>query len=277
MNSVTRFKDYTDSAISVLDLINTPEKAERNKAHIYNVSVNAHELITRFVAWHPSSDIEGDMLENKMSCGTIMRALAQKRRYGAGDYLTPINGDMYDKGKNAALYQAFHFILDEDEYSSIKQHRSHIDADTLMMRLGYLANMVNKKISEVSELLGKPDYSHMNSYSMTVEFSMMELYDFLIREKVISKNDYRQFSDSIEHAHINELWENAYVIKYRKRNILQCVFKMLAQECYSGEWLEQCANNLGVDKKLISNPTRSGKTVEFENKLRCVLKGKSKK
>lgn len=275
MNSVTRFKDYTDSAISVLDLINTPEKAERNKAHIYNVSVNAHDLITGFVAWHPSSDIEGDMLENKMSRETIMRALAQKRRYGAGDYLTPIDGDMYDKDKNTALYQALCAIL--DEYNSIKQHRSHIDADTLMMRLGYLANMVNKKIGEVSELLGKPDYSHMNSYSMTVEFSMMELYDFLIREKVISKIDCRQFSDSIEHAHINELWENAYVIKYRKRNILQCVFKMLAQECYPAEWLEQCAKNLGMKKKLISNPTKSGKTAEFEDKLRAVLKGKPTK
>ena len=136
MNSVTRFKDYTDSAISVLDLINTPEKAERNKAHIYNVSADAHNLLTRFVAWHPSSDIEGDMLENKMSKETIMRALTQKRRYGAGDYLTPIDYNLFVKEQNTALYQAFCAILDADEYNSIKQHRNHIDADTLMWRSG---------------------------------------------------------------------------------------------------------------------------------------------
>lgn len=277
MNSVIKFKDYTDSAISVLDLINTPEKAERNKAHLYNVAVDAHNLLTRFVAWHPSSDIEGDMLENKMSKETIMRALTQKRRYGAGDYLTPIDYNLFVKEQNTALYQAFCAILDADEYNSIKQHRNHIDADTLMWRLCNLAKLVNMKIKDVSYLLGKPDYAHLNSFYMTVEFSMRELYNFLIKEKVLSKIDFRQFADCIEHAHINELWESAYVIKYRKRNLLQCVFKMLAQECYPSEWLERCAKNLGVNKKQISNPTRSGKTVEFEDKLRAVLRGKTTK
>ncbi len=119
-----------------------------------------------------------------------------------------------------------------------------------------------------------PDFSHMESYTQTIKFDIPALYKFLIGESVIKDIDEQLFADCITHAHINELWESSHVVKKRKRNLLQCLFKMLSG-CYHQTWIDKCAENLNVGKKLITNPTTSGATSQFEDKLRNVLKGKS--
>lgn len=119
-----------------------------------------------------------------------------------------------------------------------------------------------------------PDFSHMESYTPTIEFDMSALYSFLINEGVIRDIDFDLFCNCITHAHINEIWDCKYTINCRKRNLLQSVFKMVA-EYYPDKWIEACAANLNVVKKQISNPTRSGATMKLEDKLRTILKGKS--
>lgn len=119
-----------------------------------------------------------------------------------------------------------------------------------------------------------PDFSHMESFKPTIKFDMLALYSFLKDQGVVVDIKYSLFCDCISHAHINELWYSNHVIKKRKRNLLQCLFKMLAQEYYPEEWIARCAKNLDKDKKNITNPTTSGATVKFENKLRDILKGK---
>ena len=114
----------------------------------------------------------------------------------------------------------------------------------------------------------------MESYTPTIEFDMSALYSFLIDEGVIRDIDFDLFSNCITHAHINEIWDCKYTINCRKRNLLQSVFKMVA-EYYPDKWIEACAANLNVVKKQISNPTRSGATMKLEDKLRTILKGKS--
>lgn len=119
-----------------------------------------------------------------------------------------------------------------------------------------------------------PDFSHMESYTPTIEFDMSALYSFLIDEGVIHDIDVDLFSNCITHAHINEIWDCKYTINCRKRNLLQSLFKMVA-EYYPDKWIEACAANLNVVKKQITNPTRSSATMELEDKLRNILKGKS--
>ncbi len=118
-----------------------------------------------------------------------------------------------------------------------------------------------------------PDFSHMESYTPVIPFDMSALYQFLINESVIKDIDLTLFADCITHAHINELWESHHVRKKRKRNLLQSLFKMLS-DFYPGEWIENCADNLGVTKKQITNPTTSNATLSFEDGLRKVLRGK---
>lgn len=117
----------------------------------------------------------------------------------------------------------------------------------------------------------QPDFSHMNSYKPTIEFDMGALYSFLIGESVITGIDEKLFGDYITHAHINELWECAG--QYRKRNLLQCLIKALSNK-YERGWLSHCAENLNKTEKQISNPTTSGATQDFEDKLRRVLQQK---
>lgn len=119
------------------------------------------------------------------------------------------------------------------------------------------------------------NFSHMESFKPTIKFDMLALYSFLKDQGVVVDIKYSLFCDCISHAHINELWNSNHVVKKRKRNLLQCLFKMLAQEYYPEEWIARCAKNLNKDKKKITNPTTSGATVEFEDKLRDILKGKT--
>lgn len=118
-----------------------------------------------------------------------------------------------------------------------------------------------------------PDFSHMVSYQSTIPFDMLALYSFLINEGVINNVDEQLFTNCITHAHINELWESSHVVKKHKRNLLQCLFKMLSGY-YPEKWITECANNLNVDKKRITNPTRSRSTIQFTDKLIRILKGK---
>lgn len=119
-----------------------------------------------------------------------------------------------------------------------------------------------------------PDFSHMESFTPTIPFDISALYSFLINESVINKIDFSLFSQCITHAHINELWHSCYTKCKRKRNLLQSLFKLMA-EYYPDKWITKCADNLNVKKKRITNPTRSDKTTKFEDRLRQVLKGKS--
>ena len=117
-----------------------------------------------------------------------------------------------------------------------------------------------------------PDFSHMRSFKPHTSFNMSVLYSFLLERGVIVSIDEKLFSDCITHAHINELWEIAGPIK--KRNLLQCVFKMLSQNYFTADWIHTCASNLGLTRKKITNPTSNKKLTEFEDRLRDVLKGK---
>ena len=116
------------------------------------------------------------------------------------------------------------------------------------------------------------DFTHMRSFTPNTDFDMSALYTFLIQEGVIVNIDEGLFIDCISHAHVNELWEIAG--KYRKRNLLQCLFKMLTQEWYPREWIYKCASNMNTTVKNLTNPTTSGATESFEDKLRRVLKPK---
>lgn len=119
-----------------------------------------------------------------------------------------------------------------------------------------------------------PDFSHMDSFTPTIPFDISALYTFLINESVIKNIDFSLFTECITHAYINELWHSCYVIRKRKRNLLQSLFKLMA-EYYPDKWITKCADNLNLKKKQITNPTSSGETTKFEDRLRQVLKGKS--
>ena len=114
------------------------------------------------------------------------------------------------------------------------------------------------------------DFSHMRSFTPDTAFDMSALYTFLVDEGVVDGIDERLFADCISHAHVNELWEIAG--RLRKRNLMQCLFKMLAQEWYPREWISTCASNMGSTVKKLTNPTTSGATGVFEDKLRRVLR-----
>lgn len=120
------------------------------------------------------------------------------------------------------------------------------------------------------------DFSHMKSFSPVkdLEFDMSAVYKLLIDSSVFEDIDYQLFSNSISHAYINELWGND--TRGRNRNLLQCLFKILAQR-YPEQWIKKCATNLGVRVRQITNPTTSGNTKSFEEKLWQVLRTKAPK
>ena len=123
---------------------------------------------------------------------------------------------------------------------------------------------------DVASIVSSTDFSHMRSFTPDAAFDMSALYTFLVDEGVVDSIDERLFADRISHAHVNELWEIAG--RRRKRNLMQCLFKMLAQEWYPREWISTCASNMGSTVKKLTNPTTSGATGVFEDKLRRVLR-----
>ena len=123
---------------------------------------------------------------------------------------------------------------------------------------------------DVASIVSSTDFSHMRSFTPDTAFDMSALYTFLVDEGVVDSIDERLFADRISHAHVNELWEIAG--RRRKRNLMQCLFKMLAQEWYPREWISTCASNMGLTVKKLTNPTTSGATGVFEDKLRRVLR-----
>lgn len=116
------------------------------------------------------------------------------------------------------------------------------------------------------------DFSHMRSFTPNKAFDMSALYTFLVDEGVVDNIDERLFADCISHANVYELWEIAG--RRRKRNLMQCLFKVLAQEWYPREWISTCASNMGSTVKKLTNPTTSGATGIFVDKLMHVLKPK---
>lgn len=130
-----------------------------------------------------------------------------------------------------------------------------------------------KVLKEPRPKISTPDFSLMNTIDPTVNFDIAALYSFLISEGVIKDIDIHLFSECITHAHINLLWDISG--KLRERNRLQCLFKMLGSEYYPKQWINKCANNLDVPIKAITNPTRSGATDTFNDKLRKILKVKN--
>ena len=125
---------------------------------------------------------------------------------------------------------------------------------------------------DVASIVSSTDFSHMRSFTPDTAFDMSALYTFLVDEGVVDSIDERLFADCISHALVNELWEIAG--RRRKRNLMQCLFKMLAQEWYPREWISTCASNMGSTVKKLTNPTTSGATGVFEDKLRRVLRPK---
>lgn len=123
---------------------------------------------------------------------------------------------------------------------------------------------------DVASIVSSTGFSHMRSFTPDTAFDMSALYTFLVGEGVVGSIDERLFADCISHAHVNELWEIAG--RRRKRNLMQCLFKMLAQEWYPREWISTCASNMGSTVKKLTNPTTSGATGVFEDKLRRVLR-----
>ena len=123
---------------------------------------------------------------------------------------------------------------------------------------------------DVASIVSSTDFSHMRSFTPDTAFDMSALYTFLVDEGVVDSIDERLLADRISHAHVNELWEIAG--RRRKRNLMQCLFKMLAQEWYPREWISTCASNMGLTVKKLTNPTTSGATGVFEDKLRRVLR-----
>lgn len=117
-------------------------------------------------------------------------------------------------------------------------------------------------------------------------FELLKLYHFLVDEGVIGDEiDVDLFEDCFRNAHINELWYSRHVVKNRRRNLLQCLFKVIANRWPNG-WIDRCAENMEfkdknltnkAKKKRITNPTTSGATSEFEDKLRNILKQNSLK
>lgn len=120
-------------------------------------------------------------------------------------------------------------------------------------------------------VLPSTDFSHMRSFTPKIAFDMSALYLFLVDEGVVVDIDEKLFTDCISHAHVNELWEIAAL--HNKRNIMQSLFKMLKQY-YPKEWISTCASSMNTIAKRLTNPTKSGATDKFEDKLRHVLKSK---
>lgn len=129
-----------------------------------------------------------------------------------------------------------------------------------------------REVKDVATIVSTTDFSHMRSFTPEIAFDMSALYTLLVNEGVLVNIDEKLFADCISHAHVNELWEMAG--KHRKRNLMQCLFKMLAQGWYSKEWILTCASNLKKNVKHITNPTWTGVSHRFEDKLWAVLRGK---
>ncbi len=109
----------------------------------------------------------------------------------------------------------------------------------------------------------KPDFSHMESFTPTIEFDALALYLFLKDREVINHVDEEMFCNCIGHAHMNTLWESG------KRNQLRCVIRHL-KEHYKPEWINIVAKNLGKEKKKITNPNRET-LGNFEKELRDLI------
>lgn len=108
-----------------------------------------------------------------------------------------------------------------------------------------------------------PDFSHMESYTPTIAFDMSALYSFLVAEGVISKIDEKLFTESIIHAHMNEVW------KVGNHHKLKCVFRHL-KDHFPNDWIDVVAERMETTRKIITALERS-KIGDFEMRLRDII------
>lgn len=168
------------------------------------------------------------------------------------------------------IYDNYCLDLDEILVPSASQAMPTAVSDETDLRDVGDAEGIASTPKDVASIVSSTDFSHMRSFTPDAAFDMSALYTFLVDEGVVDSIDERLFADRISHAHVNELWEIAG--RRRKRNLMQCLFKMLAQEWYPREWISTCASNMGLTVKKLTNPTTSGATGVFEDKLRRVLR-----
>lgn len=168
------------------------------------------------------------------------------------------------------IYDNYCLDLDEILVPSASQAMPTAVSDETDLRDVGDAEGIASTPKDVASIVSSTDFSHMRSFTPDTAFDMSALYTFLVDEGVVDSIDERLFADRISHAHVNELWEIAG--RRRKRNLMQCLFKMLAQEWYPREWISTCASNMGLTVKKLTNPTTSGATGVFEDKLRRVLR-----
>lgn len=168
------------------------------------------------------------------------------------------------------IYDNYCLDLDEILVPSASQAMPTAVSDETDLREVGDAEGIASTPKDVASIVSSTDFSHMRSFTPDTAFDMSALYTFLVDEGVVDSIDERLFADRISHAHVNELWEIAG--RRRKRNLMQCLFKMLAQEWYPREWISTCASNMGLTVKKLTNPTTSGATGVFEDKLRRVLR-----
>jgi len=103
------------------------------------------------------------------------------------------------------------------------------------------------------------DFSHMKSFTPTIDFDMSKLYHFLIDDGVIKNVDKKLFSDCISHAHINELWEDG-----TKSKIKLVVHRL--KNNYNDEWFTVLCGNLNTTKQDMGK-FNVPKRKEFERNL----------
>ena len=170
------------------------------------------------------------------------------------------------------IYDNYCLDLDEILVPSASQAMPTAVSDETDLRDVGDAEGIASTPKDVASIVSSTDFSHMRSFTPDTAFDMSALYTFLVDEGVVDGIDERLFADCISHAHVKELWEIAG--RRRKRNLMQCLFKMLAQEWYPREWISTCASNRGSTVKKLTNPTTSGATGIFVDKLRHVLRPK---
>lgn len=158
MNSVLKFRDYIDKITFIIDTYDSPEKVRRNVKVLIQLKRRSYDKLRLLENY--ANKIEESILndfpnieERRRRAESITSILCVKRKYGTGNYLTPIDYNIFDKNKNEALYNEFYSVLDNNVLSYIKQHSELIDADIAMSTLYNIAKTTNDNIVKVKKML----------------------------------------------------------------------------------------------------------------------------
>lgn len=170
MNSVLKYRDYIDKITFIIDTYDSPNKVCRNVKVLLQQKSRTYDKL-RLLENH-ANKIEESILHGfpniekiRKRVESITSILSVKRKFGTGNYLTPINYNIFNKNKNEALYNAFYSVLDNNVLSYIKQHSEHADADTAMSTLYNIAKTTNEIIVKVKKMLDC--YSGISSFAKT--------------------------------------------------------------------------------------------------------------